>query len=113
MNYHIILCTNSKKIREELEQYGFKVCVCSTFRDTIWLSTHITPDKFLYKEIHGIGYPCENECNGMCSRKCSNCSLIYDDCSPIRQNYCHIICSNLNEFIESFNKLSNYDSKRN
>lgn len=55
MSKIVFIKQNSPEIIQRLQQAGFNVCGCVTFKDAIWLDYH--PDDIdLKNEIHGIGY---------------------------------------------------------
>ena len=47
---------NTPKLREKLEELGYRICVCAEFDDAVWLSNSVQTDS-----IHGIGYFGEDE----------------------------------------------------
>lgn len=54
---------NTPELRKKLEELGYKICVCSSFDDNIWLNTFLYEDR---EEVHGIGcwddsFPCKKE----------------------------------------------------
>lgn len=89
---HIYLSCNSKEVRDELREKGFDLCKCCEFEDSQWLSYLDTNDT-----VHGMGYPCENDCD---NKKCLQCCLF----DSIRNNTT-IVCKTVDEFIQYINKL--------
>lgn len=54
---------NTPELRKKLEELGYKICVCCSFDDNIWLNTFLYKDR---EEVHGIGcwddsFPCKKE----------------------------------------------------
>ena len=47
---------NTPELRQKLEGLGYKVCVCCTFSDNVWLDTFIWDEENRY-EVHGVGSP--------------------------------------------------------
>lgn len=43
---------NTPELRKKLEELGYRVCVCCTFENNIWLNVFEHEDR---KEIHGVG----------------------------------------------------------
>ena len=50
----VFIKENSPEIREKLKQAGFSLCICTSFKDSIWLTYH--PDRDFPYDIHGEGY---------------------------------------------------------
>lgn len=71
----IYFTNNNSETLEQLESLGIKICPCCKFHNTKWIRLHINPIKEKIINVHGVGYGCESECEGMCSEKCIICSV--------------------------------------
>lgn len=68
---------NDNQTRYQLKQAGYKICHCASSVDATWLAVYPQgwqPDS-LAMSVHGIGYGCEQDCNGKCPTKCIMCAL--------------------------------------
>lgn len=75
----IYLSKNNETIRERLKASGFYICKCCEFPSNKYLNYYhresIIPGGEDTDEIHGIGCPCENGCQGTEPKKCFMCSI--------------------------------------
>ena len=58
MSKIVFIKENSPEVRKKLEESGYSVCICASFKDSIWLSYH--PEGEFPFAIHGEGY-CDDE----------------------------------------------------
>lgn len=58
-NKVILLKQNSPEIRRKIKEAGISVCICTEFKDTIWLDYNV--DMNATYEVHGLGYHEDNE----------------------------------------------------
>lgn len=54
MSKVVFIKENSPEVRSKLKKAGFSVCICASFKDSIWLEYH-PYEKFPF-DIHGFGY---------------------------------------------------------
>ena len=57
----VFIRQNSKKIRKKLEKSGYGLCICTEFKDTVWLVYDPDPEHIPYGIIHGLGYTDETD----------------------------------------------------
>lgn len=59
MSKIVFIKNNTEEIRNKLKEAGFTLCVCTKFKDAIWLCYH--PNKHMTYDIHGEGYADEGD----------------------------------------------------
>jgi len=68
---------NNVDTRYQLKHAGYNVCHCCKSEDARWLAVYPKdwqPDG-LAMSVHGIGYGCEQDCEGKCPSKCIMCGI--------------------------------------
>lgn len=91
----IYFTNNNPETLKQLESLGIKICPCCKFYNTKWLRFNIIPIKETIINVHGIGYGCENECEGMSPEKCIICSVK----DELQYNNNILIFSDINDLI--------------
>ena len=61
MSKIVFIKQNSPEVRRELKDAGFSLCVCTRFKDAIWLT--YLPDLDLPFDIHGEGFADDDDCD--------------------------------------------------
>ena len=91
MKYITYLACNSSEIRDRLRDNGYKLCPCCEYDGANWLTIDTNN-----KNVHGSGYGCEHECEGMNVDKCIKCEIY--DCIKHKVNV--MIFSNVDDLLE-------------
>ena len=45
---------NTPELRKKLEDLGYRICMCATWKNSVWIDTFIHGKE---ADVHGIGYP--------------------------------------------------------
>ena len=53
-NKVVFIKENSPEVRTKLKEAGFSICICASFKDSIWLDYR--PNEKYPFDIHGFGY---------------------------------------------------------
>ena len=54
MSRIVFITDNSPEIRDKLKLAGFSICICASFKDSVWLKYR--PNEKYPFDIHGFGY---------------------------------------------------------
>lgn len=101
----MFLTNNSQETLEKLKNLGYYICPCCTFKNVRWIHLFLRDDKI---EFHGTGGGCENECEGMCTKKCIECALKESLAFKNRETRVYNELDDLINFIQN-----NYDRRTN
>ena len=98
MKHHVYFANNSDEILSELESKGFDICACCKFKNSKWLS-YFYRESTKKREMHGLGYSCEHDCEDACPEKCIKCALV----DGFNKSNIHIF-NDIDDMIDFLNK---------